>query len=405
VLDVGCGDGRVSRLIADRRPDICIRGVDVFLRHDVAISASPFDGARIPFNNASFDVVMFVDVLHHTEDPRILLREAVRVARQGILIKDHVLRGLLAGPTLRFMDWVGNKRHGVALPFNYWSELQWKQALGDLGLQTELWEHRLRLYPVPARWIFERGLHFIGVFRSRRRIGCSATESPAQMSKPASVHPWEEAYLRFETPEQEIRKFIGRLKKVGAHRWPKQWEILELFCGRGNGLRALRQFGFRSVSGVDLSPYLASQYSGQEQILVADCRNLPFVDESKDVLIVQGGLHHLLSLPSDLERTVREAKRVLRKRGLFFAVEPWLTLFLRVVHAGCRSRFLRMTSDKVDALATMINHERKTYQQWLRQPNPTLEIFHRHFVREECFIRWGKIYFLGRKESAFRVSK
>jgi SAM-dependent methyltransferase len=33
---------------------------------------------RSPFSEDSFDMVMFVDVLHHTSDPRVLLREAVR---------------------------------------------------------------------------------------------------------------------------------------------------------------------------------------------------------------------------------------------------------------------------------------------------------------------------------------
>ena len=46
---------------------------------------------------------MFVDVLLHTLDPMILLREAIRVARQTVVIKDHTLDGLLAGPTLRAM--------------------------------------------------------------------------------------------------------------------------------------------------------------------------------------------------------------------------------------------------------------------------------------------------------------
>ena len=67
--------------------------------------------------DASFDVVMFVDVLHHTDDPLLLLQEAQRVGKI-ILVKDHFRKGFLAGPTLRFMDWVGNAHHGVVLPYN-----------------------------------------------------------------------------------------------------------------------------------------------------------------------------------------------------------------------------------------------------------------------------------------------
>ena len=74
--------------------------------------------------------------------------------------------------------------------------------------------------------------------------------------------PWEAAYLRFETPEQEIQKFTGRLLKLGAGEWPREAEIVELFCGRGNGLHALHRMGFTRLEGVDLSARLLAQYRG-----------------------------------------------------------------------------------------------------------------------------------------------
>ncbi len=120
VLDVGCGDGLLDRVIGQRRPDLTIRGIDVLVREDAFIPVDPFDGSIIPFGDASFDVVTFVDVLHHTDSPVVLLREAARVARRMILIKDHNLEGFLAGPTLRFMDRTGNARYCVCLPYNYW---------------------------------------------------------------------------------------------------------------------------------------------------------------------------------------------------------------------------------------------------------------------------------------------
>jgi hypothetical protein len=84
------------------------------------------------------------------------------------------------------------------------------------------------------------------------------------MSKPGLHSPcplsaWEAAYLSFETPEEEIRKFIRRLRRLGAERLPRQAEVLELFCGRGNGLRALERLGFNRLEGVDLSISLLSQ--------------------------------------------------------------------------------------------------------------------------------------------------
>ena len=67
VLDVGSGDGRLARLIADKRPDISIRGIDVRQRNDATILVETFDGRSIPYDENSFDVVMFVDVLHHAD--------------------------------------------------------------------------------------------------------------------------------------------------------------------------------------------------------------------------------------------------------------------------------------------------------------------------------------------------
>jgi SAM-dependent methyltransferase len=165
VLDVGCGDGLLASLVMENRPDIDIQGIDVLCRPETHIPVLSFDGTRIPYEDASFDVVMFVDVLHHTEDPLVLLREARRVARNSVIIKDHTKDGFLAGWTLRFMDYIGNARHGVSLPFNYWPELKWRAAFLELGLLLEAWEPRLRLYPVPADWIFGRSLHFAALLR------------------------------------------------------------------------------------------------------------------------------------------------------------------------------------------------------------------------------------------------
>jgi SAM-dependent methyltransferase len=165
ILDVGCGDGMVDSLITRLRPDVAIHGIDVLVRPRTYIPVTQFDGARIPHPDASYDVVMFVDVLHHCEDPAQLLAEAKRVTRSSVLIKDHTQEGLLAHQTLRFMDWFGNAHHGVARPNNFWTLVQWKDCLGQLGLQVRHWQGRLDLYPWPATWLFDRKLHFIAVLR------------------------------------------------------------------------------------------------------------------------------------------------------------------------------------------------------------------------------------------------
>ncbi len=171
VLDVGCGDGSIARAVMDMRADVRFEGIDVLVRPTTHIPVAEFDGRRIPREDASVDVALFVDVLHHTEDPTVLLREAARVSLQAVMVKDHLLDGVLAGPTLRFMDWVGNARHGVVLPYNYWPQARWEQAAAELGLTREEWRASLGLYPAWADWLFGRGLHFIARWGVTERAG------------------------------------------------------------------------------------------------------------------------------------------------------------------------------------------------------------------------------------------
>jgi ubiquinone/menaquinone biosynthesis C-methylase UbiE len=214
-----------------------------------------------------------------------------------------------------------------------------------------------------------------------------------------AVTAWEAAYSRFETPEQEVQKFIRRLIAMGALSWKRECEIVELFCGRGNGLVALAKLGFSRIEGVDLSPSLLSQYTGPARCHAADCRALPFDDGTKDMIIIQGGLHHLQTLPSDLERCLNEMHRVLKTNGKVLIVEPWLTPFLSFVHWVCGRKMARRLFSKIDALATMIEHERETYHQWLKQSGSVLNTLDRYFVLEHSVCRWGKLMFAGRKHN------
>jgi ubiquinone/menaquinone biosynthesis C-methylase UbiE len=161
VLDVGCGDGLLALLIMQQRTDVTVEGIDILLRPKLHIIVREFDGNVIPHKSGSFDVVMFNDVLHHTDDPMVLLREATRVSKAFVLLKDHTRNGLFAKARLQFMDFVGNARHGVRLPYNYWSRDEWMDGFGSLKLRINEWRDDLGLYQAPANWIFGQSLHFV----------------------------------------------------------------------------------------------------------------------------------------------------------------------------------------------------------------------------------------------------
>ena len=167
VLDLGCGDGTLARKIVDQVPGLRIVGADTIPRSSVAIDFSLYDGVRLPFGDGAFDGVILVDVLHHTENPAAVLAEALRVSRRFLVIKDHLREGWLARPTLRIMDWVGNARYGVDLPYNYLNQKEWDGLFAQLDVTPLVWRDRIGLYRTPLNWFFERSLHFIARLERR----------------------------------------------------------------------------------------------------------------------------------------------------------------------------------------------------------------------------------------------
>jgi SAM-dependent methyltransferase len=165
VLDVGSGDGKLAWTVLQRRPDLQIEGVDVLMRPKTWITMKSFDGTTLPYPDASFDAVVLIDVLHHTVDPVALLREALRVSRGGLIVKDHVLQGFVANARLRLMDYAGNADHRVALPYNYMSEAQWTRIETLLGLNVVTRIKKLDLYRWPLDYFFGSGLHFIALYQ------------------------------------------------------------------------------------------------------------------------------------------------------------------------------------------------------------------------------------------------
>jgi len=169
VLDVGTGDGRIAAALGAARPDLRIEGIDVLVRPDAAIPVSAFDGRVIPFPTGSVDVVTLFDVLHHADDPGALLSEAARVARSCVVLKDHIANGPLSRAILTFMDEVGNRRHGVALPHHYLNGSQWSEIVARLRLTPAFWEvGGLGLYPWPASIVFGGRLHVLARLDVRR---------------------------------------------------------------------------------------------------------------------------------------------------------------------------------------------------------------------------------------------
>jgi len=151
---------------------------------------------------------------------------------------------------------------------------------------------------------------------------------------------------------------------------------------------------------VDLSEDLLASYDGPARLVLGDVRDLRFPERSLDVVIVQGGLHHLPDALPDLERTLRGVRRVLRPEGRFVVVEPWRTPFLSFVLAVSRVRLARRSWGKLDALATMVEREAETYYRWLAHPEPIRALLRAHFASEREEVAWGRLTFVGKPRAA-----
>jgi ubiquinone/menaquinone biosynthesis C-methylase UbiE len=85
LLDAGCGDGGVARLLRERVASVAAIDVEAspaWERGD-GLAFQVADAEQLPFADASFDVVHSKDSLHHMQTPERALAEYVRVLRPG----------------------------------------------------------------------------------------------------------------------------------------------------------------------------------------------------------------------------------------------------------------------------------------------------------------------------------
>ncbi len=168
-LDVGCAGGGNTAVLRDL--GWAVTGLE-YSPAGARIAASRGldvvrgDATRLPFPDASFDLVMATDVWEHIEDDRTVASEAARVLRPGG-------RVLVAVPCSMKL-WSG---HDVALGhFRRYEREQLASLLADAGLEVvDLWSWNVLLRPV---------------VRARRR---KRSEAESEMEH---VHPVLNAGLR-----------------------------------------------------------------------------------------------------------------------------------------------------------------------------------------------------------------
>jgi SAM-dependent methyltransferase len=85
ILDLGCGPGGVGKICSDLGYAVTL--ADVYQSPAIAALALPFvqlkQNAPLPFHNESFDNVLVFAMLHHVEDPLLMMSEVKRILRSN----------------------------------------------------------------------------------------------------------------------------------------------------------------------------------------------------------------------------------------------------------------------------------------------------------------------------------
>ena len=91
ILDLGCGDGFLLKILRDR--NIFGEGIDVSetaIKKTIAegIKGTVFDfsDGDLPYKDDSFEIVLMTDVFEHLYYPEIVVKEAYRITKNKVII-------------------------------------------------------------------------------------------------------------------------------------------------------------------------------------------------------------------------------------------------------------------------------------------------------------------------------
>jgi len=99
-------------------------------------------------------------------------------------------------------------------------------------------------------------------------------------------------------------------------------KVLDVGCGNGSLINAIKQKCNAKAYGVDISPNMIEECRklyGDIEFMVSNGEDIPFDADSFDTLTICCVLHHL----NNPQRFFKEAQRVLKPGGTLIVGDPW----------------------------------------------------------------------------------
>lgn len=135
ILDLGSGTCMFTKVLREKGYNIT--PVDIKNKsYYTSIVPIVYNGKKLPFPDKSFDICLIIAVLHHTQNPEMVLREAVRVTSKKIIILEDLYTNTIQKYYTFAVDSLLNKEF-IGHPHANKDDDGWHRLFQRLGLKLE----------------------------------------------------------------------------------------------------------------------------------------------------------------------------------------------------------------------------------------------------------------------------
>lgn len=143
ILDIGSGNGLAASLLREKGKDIVPLDIHEGNYHP-SVKPLVYDGKKIPFQDAHFDYGIILTVLHHVDEPEVLLEDIMRVCKHLVIMEDIYGSPLQKRITF-WLDTLANLWYSPC-PHTNKNDAGWKACFEAHGYQLRHTEYRRVLF-------------------------------------------------------------------------------------------------------------------------------------------------------------------------------------------------------------------------------------------------------------------